>query len=1574
MLPFVACVLSKLSSRHARFSLAWVVVFGLLLPAAARLGAQKGEAGSVTPSRLMSPIDEHELVTLHGNVRQDLAAAEDLGPVEDEKPVHLYLLLRRSTAQQADLDNLLARQQEPGAPEYHKWLTPQDFGVRFGASPEDISKLSIWLESQGFRVRRVMNNLSVIDFAATASQIRQTFRTELHYYNIAGGKYAANAQDPQIPAALAPVVAGILGLVKIPPHAAHTTPRPVTYNEATHRWSMVNPAAADGPSPAYTVSAANNEYDVSPQDLYTIYNINPIFSGGDLAATATVAVIEETDMNYGTVDATTGVTTGGDVVTFRNASGVAGTLNMHVYHGYGSVTCNDPGIVNADSVTEASLDAEWINATAPSANEIYMSCDSDPDLGILSSMEALVDNNLSDVMSMSYSDSELNMVSSDALYNFTETVEEQAATQGQTIFVCAGDSGSDDKDQNTTGTATSGINVSGYSSNLVTVAGGLDFSDFYDAHQGGVAESTYWSATNTKYEGSALGYIPETTWNGGCASSIGAVFEGEATLPDYCAAEGGNNDAHVVGGGGGISTHFAVPSWQTGISGYSNAYRSSPDLSGFASDGIWGHSLIYCDSQSTSGCFAAAGGTSFVSPYLAGVTGLLVTYTGSRQGLLNPALYALAKAQYTASATKTACYSNGQTSNTGVTMGLPAAACIFNDVTTSNNDVPCAAGTTDCYVNSGAAYGLLSLDGATSLGVAYPSTVGFDSATGLGSVNVNNLITKWNSAFGSTTALSASPTSLTSSQSTELTATVTGKAPTGYVDTPPAITGTATFKAGTTALGNCTLSSGTCKLSVSGSALQSGANSVTATFAGSGTYPASTSSIVTVTVTETSEPVVDTPTFSPAAGTYSSTRSVTIADSTTGATIYYTTNGTTPTTSSTKYTAAISVSATETIKAIAVASGYTNSAVASASYTIQAQTSVATPTLSPSGGTFTSTQSVTISDGTTGATIYYTTNGTTPTTSSTKYTGAITVSSTETIEAIAVASGYSNSAVASATYTITTETAAVLTSPKPGSTFTGLSATFSWSAVSGATAYSVVVGTTGVGSNNLGSSGVITATSATFGSLPSNGETIYVQLSTEFGSTWVRNNYTYTAVSQSVLKTPTPSSTLTAATATFAWTAITGATGYELSLGSTGVGSSNVWSSGITTATSATSGALPVNGETIYARLSTDFNGTLVHTDYTYTAATLAGSAITSPAASSTLKGPNLTFTWTAITGATDYELIMGSTGAGSSDLANTGWRTATSWLITNIPTNGEKVYVRLTTNFNGSLVYRDYTYTATTLAAFTAPKPNSVLPGTTATFTWNSSTGATGYVMVLGTTGVGSNNLWSSGATTGTSVTFGGLPVNGETIYARMTTIYGTYQRHADFTYTAATQASLTAPAPGSKLTSSTPTFSWKAETNATGYELFLGSTGVGSDNLWSSGLITTTSVTSGALPVNGEKIYARLYTDFNGSFVHFDYTYTAVTLSAATLTTPAPSSTLAGTNVTFTWTSATQATQYELMLGSTGVGSSNLANTGWRTATSWEFTGLPNNGETIYARLTTNFNGTKVSRDYTYTAYTAP
>ena len=837
----------------------------LMLIATATLVAQT--SAPLVTSRIIQPIDENARVTFKGNVRQDLATVPDLGPVEDGKPLHLYLLLQRTTAQQADLDNLIQRQQQVTAPEYHKWLTPQEFGARFGAWPEDIAKITAWLESHGFKIRSVLNNASMIDFAATAGQVRDTFHTELHYFTIRGGTYLANVKDPEIPAALAPVVAGLKGLVKIPAHTNHTPIRQASYDAHTNRWHTVDTAGKAGPKPAF--DNPNGDLDVTPQDLYTIYNVNSLFTGGHLAATATVAVIEESDIEYGTVNSTTGVASGGDVATFRSLFGVPGTLTMHVFHGSGKVTCNDPGIdpngIGEDG--EASLDAEWINATAPSANLIFMSCDQSPDQGIFTSEAALIDNNLSDVMSLSYGESELFFVTAD--YTAQDLLYAQAATQGQSFFVSSGDSGSDSADQNTAGTATSGINVSAFAAPMVTVAGGTDFSDFYDSQEGGPAQSTYWSASNTTHYGSALGYVPETPWNDSCASSILANFEGGFTGAGYCASPSAIGVAgNVIGGSGGISTHYAVPAWQTGISGYSNSKHSIPDIAGFASNGWWGHALIMCDSNppdaATSGCtsdtnFGESGGTSFVAPYMAGIAGSLVDYTGSRQGVLNPALYALAKAQFTAAATKTACYSNGQTSNTGVTTGLPAAACIFNDVTTSNNDVPCAAGSTNCFVNTSAAFGMLSLKNSSSLSVAYSSMPGFDQTTGIGTVNAYNLITKWNTAFTSTTGLKASPTSITPSQSTTLTATVTGGTPTGYVDTPPALTGKASFAAGATALGSCTLSAGTCSLSVPGSALQSGANSVTATFLGSGTYPSSTSSIVTVTVTTSTFALTVTP-------------------------------------------------------------------------------------------------------------------------------------------------------------------------------------------------------------------------------------------------------------------------------------------------------------------------------------------------------------------------------------------------------------------------------------------------------------------------------------------------------------------------------------------------------------------------------------------------------------------------------------------------------------------------------------------------------------------------------------------
>ncbi|HTS38123.1 MAG TPA: chitobiase/beta-hexosaminidase C-terminal domain-containing protein [Candidatus Solibacter sp.] len=224
---------------------------------------------------------------------------------------------------------------------------------------------------------------------------------------------------------------------------------------------------------------------------------------------------------------------------------------------------------------------------------------------------------------------------------------------------------------------------------------------------------------------------------------------------------------------------------------------------------------------------------------------------------------------------------------------------------------------------------------------------------------------------------------------------------------------------------------------------------------------ASTSAVGSAAYTINSSTATATPTFSPAAGTYTGTQKVTISDSTTHSIIYYTTNGTTPTSASSVYSTPIMVDATATVKAIAIATGDSSSAVGSAAYTINAGTKVATPTFTPAAGSYTGSQAVTLKTTTSGATIYYTTNGTTPTTASAAYSAPVVVSATATIKALAVAMGDSDSAVASAAYTISggSATATPTFSPTPGGYTTSQKVTISDS-TSGAAIYYTTNGTT----------------------------------------------------------------------------------------------------------------------------------------------------------------------------------------------------------------------------------------------------------------------------------------------------------------------------------------------------------------------------------------------------------------------------------------------------------------------------------------------------------------------------------
>ncbi len=462
-----------------------------------------------------------------------------------------------------------------------------------------------------------------------------------------------------------------------------------------------------------------------------------------------------------------------------------------------------------------------------------------------------------------------------------------------------------------------------------------------------------------------------------------------------------------------------------------------------------------------------------------------------------------------------------------------------------------------------------------------------------------------------------------------------------------------------------------------------------------------------------------------------------------------------------------------------------------------------------------------------------------------------------------------------------------------------------------------------------------------------------------------------------MLTIPAPGGVLAGSSVTFTWSPGAAPVGYQLWLGTTGVGSSNLYKSGATTVTSETVSGLPTNGVTVFARLYQLINGAWTSADYTYTeAGTMVPAALTTPAPASVLAGSSVTFTWSPGAGPAEYELLLGTTGVGSSNLYNSGATTATSETVSGLPTKGVTVFARFYQLINGAWKSTDYTYTeAGTMvpAALTTPAPGSVLAGSSVTFTWSPGAGPAEYELLLGTTGVGSYNLYNSGATTATSETVSGLPTNGVTVFARLNQLIDGAWKATDYTYTEAgtmVPAALTTPAPGSVLAGSSVTFTWSPGAGPTEYQLWLGSTGVGSYNLYNSGATTATSETVSGLPTKGVTVFARLYQLINGAWKATDYTYTeAGTMVPAALTTPAPGSVLAGSSVTFTWSPGAGPTEYQLWLGSTGVGSYNLYNSGATTATSETVSGLPTKGVTVFARLYQLINGAWKSTDYTYT-----
>jgi len=452
-----------------------------------------------------------------------------------------------------------------------------------------------------------------------------------------------------------------------------------------------------------------------------------------------------------------------------------------------------------------------------------------------------------------------------------------------------------------------------------------------------------------------------------------------------------------------------------------------------------------------------------------------------------------------------------------------------------------------------------------------------------------------------------------------------------------------------------------------------------------------------------------TPGFSPAAGTYSSAQTVTITDATSGTTIYYTTNGTTPTTASTTYSSAITVSATETVEAIATASGYSQSAVGSAAYTING--AVATPTFSPAAGTYSSAQTVTISDATAGATIYYTTNGTTPTTASSTYSSAITVSVTETLEAIATKAGYSNSAVGSAAYTINGAAATPGFSPAAGTYNSAQTVTIT-DATSGATIYYTTNGTTPTTASSTYSSAITVSATETLKALATH------------------SGYSNSAVGSAVytLKAATPGFNPAAGTYSSAQTvtitdATSGASIYYTTNGSTPTTASSVYSSAITVSATETLKALAT-----HSGFSNSAVGSAV---YTLQAATPGFS----PAAGTYSSAQTVTIT-DATSGASIYYTTNGSTPTTASSVYSSA--------ITVSATETLKALATHSGYSNSAVGSAAYTITSAVPTPTFSPAAGAYGPAQSVTIS-DSLSGSTIYYTTNGTTPTTASSVYST-------------------------------------------------------------------------------------------------------------------------------------------------------------------------------------------------------------------------------------
>jgi hypothetical protein len=774
----------------------------LNLTIAAALAAPHNSAPPSTASdaapRVHGAVDDAARVVLHGNLHPLSQSGTDLGAVEDSLPAgRMLLLLQRSPEQDAALANFIQAAHTPGSPTYHQWLTPSEFGSLYGPADSDVVAVTAWLESHGLTVNQVHAGRLAIEFSGTAGQMSEAFQTQIHRYQVNGETHLANAADPAVPAALAPVIAGLAPLNDFHPQPRLQVLGRAQFNPKTHQTT-----------PLWTYSQGGGVvFVVAPGDFARQYDINSVYTAGTTGTGQSIAIVSASNVDLSLVQA------------YQSLFGLNANLPTVVVDGA------DPGQNSA--AIEAYLDIEIAGSVAPGATVLlYTSGGTALTNGLALAAMRAVEDDQAGVISVSYGECEQELGQSGNA--FWSALWQQAAAQGQTVFVAAGDAGSAGCDNfDAQQVAYGGLQVNGLASTPYNVAvGGTDF--FYSQYAGTASAinlqlNTYWSTSSTTSPTVSLKQtIPEQAWND--FFGLNLYDSGNPALqPSENIVAGGGGASSAALYPSGLATGYLKPAWQTGTGVPADQVRDLPDLSLFAANG-YNYSFYPicaspgdCSNLTSSGAvvITGVGGTSVSSPAMAAIQSLINQSTGAWAGQADFIYYPLASKQLAA----------------------------FRDVTVGGNRVLCYPGTANCVAGAAA-----SNSSGYYVENGYSAGAGYDLATGLGSVDVANLIKYWSTVTftPTTTTLSVNPTSLVHGKTTTVSGTVARSSGSGTPSGSVSLNGNDGITHYAT-IDDLVLAAGSFYASVDN--LPGGTYQLTAVYGGDGTYAASKSAPFTVTVT-----------------------------------------------------------------------------------------------------------------------------------------------------------------------------------------------------------------------------------------------------------------------------------------------------------------------------------------------------------------------------------------------------------------------------------------------------------------------------------------------------------------------------------------------------------------------------------------------------------------------------------------------------------------------------------------------------------------------------------------------------